>query len=42
LSVKKGDIVKGDKELNGWIWCVKLNDIEEGWLPKENIINVHP
>ncbi len=40
LSVKKGEIVKGNRELNGWVWCSKLNGSEEGWLPKEKIIAV--
>jgi len=38
LDVKKGETVDGDIELNGWVWCHKLNFSEEGWLPKEKII----
>jgi len=38
LDVKKDEIVEGNKELNGWVWCSKLNDMEEGWLPKEKLI----
>lgn len=37
LSVEKGEIVKGIKELNGWIWCIRLLDKDEGWLPKANL-----
>jgi hypothetical protein len=40
LNVKKGDKVEGNIELNGWIWCRKLNLSEEGWLPKEKMIVV--
>jgi len=38
LEVKKDEIVEGNKELNGWVWCSKLSGMEEGWLPKEKII----
>jgi len=40
LCVKKGDTVNGDIELNGWVWCSKLNGVEEGWLPKEKMMKV--
>lgn len=40
LYVNKGDIVDGELELNGWIWCSRLNDIEYGWIPKEIIIQL--
>jgi len=35
LNVDKGEIVKVIKELNGWLWCIRLLDKDEGWLPKE-------
>lgn len=35
LNVEKDEIVKGVKELNGWLWCIRLLDNDEGWLPKE-------
>lgn len=38
LDVRKGDFVDGEFELNGWLWCSRLNDSEGGWLPKEKII----
>lgn len=38
LDVKEGEIVEGNREINGWVWCSKLNDSEEGWLPKEKLI----
>lgn len=40
LDVKKGERVEGDIELNGWVWCSKLDGSEEGWLPKEKMIIV--
>jgi hypothetical protein len=40
LGVKKGETIEGDIELNGWVWCSKLNRSEEGWLPKEKMIAI--
>jgi hypothetical protein len=37
LNEDKGDIVEGTIELNGWIWCKRLDDTEAGWLPKEKL-----
>lgn len=37
LNVEKNEIVKGIKELNGWFWCVRFIDDDEGWLPKEKL-----
>lgn len=39
LNVDKDEIVEGMRELNGWLWCVKLTERDEGWLPKEKLIN---
>ena len=38
LDVKEGEIVEGNREINGWVWCSELNGSEEGWLPKEKLI----
>lgn len=38
LDVKKGERVEGNIELNGWLWCNRLNVTEEGWLPKEKLL----
>ncbi|WP_459502316.1 SH3 domain-containing protein [Bacillus sp. C1] len=37
LNIGIGDILIGSKELNGWIWCEKVNTGEEGWIPKQNV-----
>jgi len=37
LDINKGETVTGNLELNGWIWCKKLNGFKEGWLPKEKL-----
>lgn len=39
LTVEEGDMVEGEIELNGWIWCSKVNKLGLGWVPKEKIIN---
>lgn len=38
LEVNKGDIVDGELELNGWLWCSRLIDLEDGWLPTEKLM----
>ena len=40
LEVKKGEVVEGDKELNGWFWCSRIDKSEEGWVPKEKMLNI--
>ena len=35
LTVSIGDIMIGDYELNGWIWCLREKDGESGWVPKD-------
>lgn len=37
LVINKGEVVEGEIELNGWIWCKKSNESIEGWLPKEKL-----
>lgn len=36
LNVSSGEILIGLEELNGWLWCEKI-DGEVGWVPKENL-----
>lgn len=36
LNVETGEFVKGERTLNGWLWCVNEND-NCGWLPLRNI-----
>ena len=37
LVVEKDELVEGSIEMNGWIWCNKINESEMGWLPKEKM-----
>lgn len=36
LSVKAGDKVESNRELNGWAWCID-EDGSAGWLPLEKL-----
>lgn len=40
MTVAEGDVLTGDHELNGWLWCIREADGESGWVPK-NCLN-HP
>jgi hypothetical protein len=37
LDVSIGEQLIKLKELNGWVWVKRIPDLEEGWVPKENI-----
>ena len=41
LEVCEGNIVEGEIELNGWLWCCILNMSDFGWLPKEKLSGKH-
>ena len=36
LDIDAGEIVKGERELNSWLWCLKEN-ADWGWVPLRNI-----
>lgn len=40
LDVKEQDEVIGFKQINGWIWCKKLETEEQGWVPLLNLTPV--
>lgn len=40
LTVEKGEILIGNRTLNGWVWCWKENDNTKGWVPLINIQSV--
>ncbi len=40
LEVVQCDMVEGEIELNGWIWCKKVDGLNEGWLPKEKLNSI--
>lgn len=37
MTVSAGDVVDTVYELNGWYWCVRRKDSEEGWIAKNNL-----
>lgn len=37
ITVTEGDELIGTTDLNGWVWCTRKIDGEEGWVPKECI-----
>lgn len=36
LTVNAGEVVRGSRLLDGWIWCQK-DDGQEGWVPAKNL-----
>lgn len=38
LAVKYGDEVIAIKFLNGWVWCRRIFDYKEGWVPENLLI----
>jgi hypothetical protein len=37
LNVQCGEEVLGSKELNGWLWCEKMDGSASGWVPLANL-----
>ena len=37
LNVREGELLLGEKILNGWVWCEKSSDSESGWVPLGNL-----
>ena len=37
MSVAAGEIVDAMYELNGWYWCARVKDADEGWVAKDNL-----
>lgn len=42
LNVKEGELVLGERILNGWVWCEKSSGFESGWVPLGNLKEVQP
>lgn len=34
MTVSVGDVVNGQHELNGWLWCIRKFDGQSGWVPQ--------
>ncbi|HEY9273695.1 SH3 domain-containing protein [Achromobacter sp.] len=37
LDVAEGEVLRGERELNGWVWATRLEDGETGWVPLDNL-----
>ncbi len=33
MTVRVGDILSGDRILNGWVWCIRASDNSQAWVP---------
>lgn len=40
MDVGEGEILMGERVLNGWVWCKNLTSNEEGWVPAENLTQI--
>lgn len=40
LNVAIGDILLGEKNLNGWVWCLQPHKGIMGWVPLENLQSI--
>ncbi|WP_378211467.1 SH3 domain-containing protein [Anoxybacteroides rupiense] len=40
LDVEIGEQLIKCKELNGWYWMKKIETLEEGWVPIENVVEL--
>lgn len=40
LNVREGEILLGERILNGWVWCEKSSGSESGWVPHRNLQEV--
>ncbi|MDP1599890.1 hypothetical protein [Phenylobacterium sp.] len=37
LNVVEGEELRGERQLNGWLWAARIPDGETGWVPLDNI-----
>lgn len=37
LSVAEGEVLTGERQLNGWLWATRCSDGASGWVPLDNI-----
>jgi len=37
LDVVEGQILKGERQLNRWLWAARTSDGATGWVPLANI-----
>lgn len=37
LNVVEGEVLYGERQLNGWLWATRVSDGASGWVPLDNI-----
>lgn len=37
LNVVEGDLLHGERQLNGWLWATRISSDATGWVPLDNI-----
>lgn len=37
LHVVEGEMLHGERQLNGWLWATRISDSATGWVPLDNI-----
>ena len=37
LDVMEGDVLRGGRRLNGWLWATRIADGAEGWVPLDSL-----
>ncbi len=37
LNVREGELLLGERILNGWVWCKRSDSSESGWVPLTNL-----
>ncbi len=40
LNVDQGDLLVGEEQLNGWMWCSRSSDGQSGWVPLEILTQI--
>ncbi|MGH2341326.1 hypothetical protein ACRC7T_07540 [Segnochrobactraceae bacterium EtOH-i3] len=37
LNVVEGELLNGERQLNGWLWATRISNGATGWVPLDNI-----
>lgn len=37
LNVGEGELLHGEREVNGWLWATRISDGATGWVPLDNL-----
>lgn len=42
LNVVEGELLHGERQLNGWLWATRISDGATGWVPLDNMCASDP